>query len=84
LLESFISLCITQHVHDDNLKQLYYDFERFLQLPRYKEDDLSTRGIVSILSVLAVLMPYDGEQQMLLRGLGSKYQRHWKYLVEMR
>lgn len=84
LLEQFVQLCIVQHVHDDDLKALYRDYERLLALQRYEEDDLASREIVTILVVLAVLMPYDAEQQQILHSLSLAYSRHWKYLPEYR
>ena len=35
LLERFVQLCVVQHVHDDDLKALYRDYERLLALSRF-------------------------------------------------
>lgn len=84
LLERFVQLCVVQHVHDDDLKALYRDYERLLALSRFEEDDQASREIVPILVVLAVLMPFDAEQQQILHSLARAYSRHWKYLPEYR
>lgn len=84
LLERFVELCIVQHVHDDDLKALYRDYERLLALSRFEEDDVASREIVTILVVLAVLMPFDAEQQQIVHSLGLAYSRHWKYLPDYR
>ena len=34
--------------------------------------------------MLAVLMPYDSEQQAILKSLGMRYNRHWKYIPDYR
>ncbi|KAK8823875.1 hypothetical protein WA538_001163 [Blastocystis sp. DL] len=84
LLEHFLDLCVTQHVHDDDLKALFYDYERRLSLARFEDDDASQREIVTFLTLLAVLMPFDAEQQSLVQSLGVRYSRHWKYLSDFR
>ena len=84
MLERFLDLCVTQHVHDDDLKALFYDYERRLSLSRFEDDDVSQREIVTFLTVLAVLMPFEAEQQALVHSLASRYNRHWKYLPEFR
>ena len=83
-MEQFIQLCITQHVHDDDLKALFHDYERFLTLTRLEEDDEAARTIISTLVLLAVLMPFDAEQQQILHSLAMTYARHWKYLPAYR
>lgn len=83
-MEHFLDLCVTQHVHDDDLKALFYDYERRLSLARFEDDDASQREIVTFLTILAVLMPFDAEQQSLVQSLGMRYSRHWKYLSDFR
>ena len=79
-----MNLCILQHVHDEDLKSLFYDYERLLSVSRFEDADEESREIVECLTVLAVLMPYDMEQQRILKSLGMKYSRHWKYIPEYR
>ena len=84
LLEQFVRLCVVQHIHDDDLKSLYRDYELLLSLSRYEEDDVASREVITILVVLAVLMPYDLEQQQILHSIGRTYSRHWKYMPDHR
>ena len=83
-MEHFLDLCVTQHVHDDDLKALFYDYARRLSLARFEDDDASQREIVTFLTILVVLMPFDAEQQSLVQSLGMRYSRHWKYLSDFR
>ena len=77
-----MNLCILQHVHDEDLKGLFYDYERLLSVSRLEDADEESREIVECLTVLAVLMPYDSEQQAILKSLGMRYNRHWKYIPD--
>ena len=79
-----MDLCVVQHVHDDDLKALFRDYERLLSLARLEDDDAGAREVIQYLTVLAVLMPFDAEQQQVLRGLAATYSRHWKYMPEFR
>ena len=81
-MERFISLCIVQHVHDNDLKALFFDFERMLSLSRFDEDDVAARSVVQSLVVLSVLMPFDAEQQAVLHRLPRQYSRYWKYMPD--
>lgn len=83
-MERFISLCIVQHVHDNDLKALFFDFERMLSLSRFDEDDVAARSVVQSLVVLSVLMPFDAEQQAVLHRLPRQYSRYWKYMPDYR
>lgn len=73
-----------QHVHDNDLKALFFDFQHRLALKRYEEDDNAARSVVQALVLLCVLMPFDAEQQSLLHALAAQYSRHWKYMTEYR
>ena len=73
-----------QHVHDNDLKALFFDFQHMLALKRYEEDDVAARSVVQALVLLCVLMPFDAEQQSLLHTLAAQYSRHWKYMTEYR
>lgn len=73
-----------QHVHDNDLKALFFDFQHRLALKRYEEDDAAARSVVQALVLLCVLMPFDAEQQSLLHALAAQYSRHWKYMTEYR
>ena len=35
-----------QHVHDNDLKALFFDFQHMLALKRYEEDDAAARSVV--------------------------------------
>lgn len=83
-MEQFVNLCIIQHVHDNDLKGLFHDYECLLSVSRLEDADEESREIVECLTILSVLMPYDMEQQMILKSLGVKYNRHWKYIPEYR
>ncbi|KAK8816660.1 hypothetical protein WA577_002006 [Blastocystis sp. JDR] len=84
LLEQFLALCVRQHVHDNDLKALFFDFQHMLALKRFEEDDAAARSVVQALVLLCVLMPFDAEQQSLLHALAAQYSRHWKYMTEYR
>ena len=47
-----------QHVHDNDLKALFFDFQHRLALKRYEEDDAAARSVVQALVLLCVLMPF--------------------------
>ena len=83
-MEHFINLCIVQHVHDNDLKELFHDHEQLLTLSRLEENDEAAREVIPSVVILAVLMPFDAEQQQIVRGLMEKYARHWKYLPACR
>ena len=61
-----------QHVHDNDLKALFFDFQHRLALKRYEEDDAAARSVVQALVLLCVLMPFDAEQQSLLHALAQQ------------
>ena len=42
------------------------------------------REVIPSVVMLAVLMPFDAEQQQVVRNLTEKYARHWKYLPAYR
>lgn len=84
LIESYIQLCIIQHLHDKNYLSLYYDYERYLTLTKYEENDTLALPVIEILCLLRVLMPYGDEQQLLLRSITDKYKRFWKYTENYR
>ena len=80
MIEEFIQLCIVQHLHDVDYLALYYDYEQYLTLSRFEEDDALCLPIIEILCLLCILMPYGEEQQLLLRSITKKYNRFWKYI----
>ena len=61
---------------------LYYDFERYLTLSQYEENDTLALPVIQTLCVLCVLMPFSEEQQLLLRSITEKYMRFWKYIED--
>ena len=73
-----------QHVHDNDIKGLFFDFQHMLALKPYEEDDAAARSVVQALVLLCVLMSFDAEQQSLLHTLAAQYSRHWKYIPEYR
>ena len=40
-----MNLCILQHVHDEDLKGLFYDYERLLSVSRLEDADEESRGM---------------------------------------
>lgn len=84
LIESYIHLCIIQHIHDNDYLSLYYDYERYLTLTKYEENDSLALPIIEILCILCVIMPYGNEQQLLLSSITKKYNRFWKYTESYR